>query len=548
MKSAKIVSVFLGCSLLGSLGVNAQVPAPVAPDGGAAAPSPGPAVANPDGGAVTLASDAGAPAPLATVETPKKPVAPPPSPTQVAALEAMQLESLAFERSAKEYRDAVTNIIRVHYDLKKKEVLSTLDERIVYEKAELRKARDTAILKLEQFIGKYSGPTAHPQATPDAMYRLAALYEERARGEDGSDDLTVALRPAIALYRRIINEFPAYREKAGVFYFLGHAYNDAGRAEESQQVWRGLVCANRYPFPVTEKSCSKPLVKVSKDADADLICPLPQDNTEEYWTAWRHRFTDPKMLKKGGPDTRYEDPYKDCQALAQPALLVGEEPKYVAEIWWQIGNWEFDNLDSRGGVVRDESAAVWDFNRAASAYQNSMASKKAPLYGVALYKYSWTLFKQQRYEAATREFVRLLEYTDEQQKLTGDPGADFRGEAYTYIAGSLTNLDFKGPEADEPYIPRPDIIDSEPRPEVAEQKLKIAVERVQDDSLIPQKKTWTIEIYKALAQEFRSLNQFNNAIDVYRAILKKWPLDPSAPEVQAAIAETYDQMNVTKRQ
>ncbi len=44
-----------------------------------------------------------------------------------------------------------------------------------------------------------------------------------------------------------------------------------------------------------------------------------------------------------------------------------------------------------------------------------------------------------------REFVHLLNYTDEQEKLTGDPGADFRQEAYTYIAGSLDNFDFVGP-------------------------------------------------------------------------------------------------------
>src|SRR5205807_5428805 len=90
------------------------------------------------------------------------------------------------------------------------------------------------------------------------------------------------------------------------------------------------------------------------------------------------------------------------------------------------------------------------------------------------------------------------------------------------------------------------IIDTEPKPEVAEQKLHIAIDRVRDPNLIPQDKPWTIEIYKGLASEFRSLNQFNNAIEVYQAILKKWPLDPTAPDVQNAVAETYDQLNATK--
>jgi tetratricopeptide (TPR) repeat protein/outer membrane protein assembly factor BamD (BamD/ComL family) len=541
--------------------VSAQPAAP-AKDGGAPAPSAkGAGTSSPAASAATSATaavgDAGvapassaAPAPLGgdgglppplQVPTLRKvaPPLPPPTKQQVDALNALKVEADAYEQGAKEYRDTVTTIIKLHYETKKRNILSGLDREIATEKEELRKARDTAILRLEEFIAKYSGARAHPEATPDAMYRLAALYEERARSEDAKDDLSIGLKPAIALYKRVIVEFPKYRELAGIYYFLGHAYNDSTRIDEAQQVWRSLVCHNKFAYPTPPDP---------KNPDADSIVKMPQDNTEEYWTAWRNRYPDPKHFRKGAADTKYIDPYpKDCEPIAQPALHPGEEPKYVAEVWWQIGNWEFDNLDMPGGVVKTEVAAVWDYNRAASAYSHSLEFKKPPLYGVALYKYSWTLFKQQRYEAATKEFVHLLVYTDEQQKLTGDPGADFRGEAYTYIAGSLTNIDFKGPDADEPFIQRPDIVDTEPRPEVAEAKLHIAIDRVKDPNLIPQDKPWTIEIYKALAQEYRSLNQFSNAVEVYEMILKKWPMDPSAPDVQNAIAETYDQKNLTQK-
>ena len=464
---------------------------------------------------------------------------PPPTPQQLSALSALETETDAYEKGAREYRDTVTTIVQLHYEAKKKEILSGLDREIATEKGELRKARETAIVRLEEFIQKYSGPNAQPEATPDAMYRLAALYEERARADDATDDITIGLKPAIALYKRVINEFPKYRELAGIYYFLGHAYNDSNRVEESEQVWRSLVCHNHFAYPTPPDP---------KNADADSIVQLPQDHDEAYWSAWRHNHPDARSLKRGGPDSTFQDPYpQDCTGVPQPALRQGEEPKYVAEIWWQIGNWEFDQQDVRGGYVAEDPAAVYDYNRAASAYLHSLNFKRPPLYGVALYKYAWALFKQQRYEAATKEFVHLLVYTDEQQKLTGDPGADFRSEAYTYIAGSLTNIDFKGPEPSEPYIARPDIVDTEPRADVAEQKLHVAIDRVKDPSLIPQDKPWTIEIYKSLAGEFRSLNQFNNAIEIYADILKKWPMDPAAPDVQNAIAETYDQMNVTKK-
>ncbi len=493
-----------------------------------------------DGGATATAEDAGQIAlpPVPTYRRPAPP-APPPSPQQIAALKALQQETDAYAEGAKEYRDTVTTIIKLHYEEKKKDILSGLDTEIATEKAELKKARDIAIQRLEEFIAKYSGPNAQPEATPDAMFRLASLYEERARGEDATDDLSVGLKPAISLYKRVINEFPKYKRLAAIYYYLGHAYNDSARIEEAQQVWRSLVCHNKFPYPTPPDP---------KNADVDSIIPMPQDNTKDYWMGWRQRYPDPMRLKKG-PDTVFNDPFpNDCQYIPQPDLQPGEDPKYVAEIWWQIGNWEFDQLDNRGGVVDDEPIAVWDLNRAASAYVHSLQYKKPPLYGVALYKYAWTLFKQQRYELATRAFVKLLLHTDELEKEGDTNVGDFRSEAYTYIAGSLTNVDFTGPGPDEPFIQRPDIVDTEPDPARAEKKLHVAIDRVRDPSLIPQDKPWTIEIYKSLAGEFRSLNQFNNAIEVYDLILKQWPMDPTAPDVQNEIALTYDQMLTTLKQ
>src|ERR1019366_388709 len=146
----------------------------------------------------------------------------------------------------------------------------------------------------------------------------------------------------------------------------------------------------------------------------------------------------------------------------------------------------------------------------------SMQYKKPPLFGVALYKYAWTLFKQQRYESAVHEFVHLLNYTDEQQKLTGDPGAAFRQEAFTDSAGSLVYFRCIGPGAEEPYIARPDVLDTAKSPAEGELKLRVAIDRVQSPQLVPQDRPRTIELYKALALEFRAINQYKNALAVYQ--------------------------------
>jgi tetratricopeptide (TPR) repeat protein len=506
---------------------------PAASGAGSAAPAastaPAVSVAPATSGAPTMGGAASVP-----TFRPHAPPLPPPTAEQAAAYEAMRQEAETFQRGAADYKDAITTIVSLHYEEKKKAILGGLDREIGIEKDELKKARETAIKRLEDFVARYSGANAQPEATPDAMYRLAALYEERARSDDDpNSDQAITLKPAIALYRRVIREFPTYNELAGIYYFLGHALNDSRRVDEAQQVWRSLVCHNHYAYPVAADP---------KDPDVDPIAPMPQDHDEAFWKTWRSKYATAASLKRGTrADTVFADPYPtDCTMVPQPNLLAGEDPKYVAEIWWRMGDWEFDQLDLKGGVLDYEPSAVWDYNRAASSYTHSMQFKKPPLFGVALYKYAWTLFKQQRYESAVREFVHLLTYTDEQEKLTGDPGADFRQEAFTYIAGSLDNYDFVGPGPEEPYIARPDILDTARSPSEAEAKLRIALERVQDPRLIPQDKPWTIEVYKALALEFRAINQYKNALATYQLMLDKWPMDPSSPDNQNAIAEVYD--------
>jgi hypothetical protein len=467
---------------------------------------------------------------------PHAPPLPPPTPEQLAGYDQLRQETEAYAAGARDYKDTITTIITLHYEEKKKSILGGLDNEIGIEKDELKKAREVAIQRLEAFIAKYSGPNAQKEATPDAMYRLAALYEERARGDDDpNSDMAVTLKPAIALYKRVIREYPDYRDIAGIYFFLGYALSDARRNDESQQVWRSLACHNHYAYPVGTDP---------KDPDIDKIVAMPQDRNETGWKEWRSKYTSPDSLKKGPKEeTVFDDPYPtDCQPVVQPAGLPGDDPKYLAEIWWRIGDWEFDQFDLPGGVVANDPAfAVWDFNRAASAYTHSMQFKKKPtIFGIALYKHAWVEFKEQRYEAAVKEFVQLLNFTDEQEKLTGDPGADFRNEAFTYIAGSLDQSDFAGPSPSDPYITRPDILDTAKSPAEAEKALGVAIGRVQDPKLIPQDKPWTIEIYKALGLEFRTINQYKNALAVYQMTLEKWPMDPSAPQTQNAVAEVYD--------
>jgi tetratricopeptide (TPR) repeat protein len=477
--------------------------------------------------AVVLASTTRAHAGPATIP---EPAAPSPSPEAAAAYPLLHHETEVYERAARDYQNALATIVTVHYEERKRALLGRLDRELGAEQTQLRRAREAAVRRLEDFVARHVGPNAHPQATPDAMYRLAALYEERARAADDSPaGLAAGLRPAIALYKRIIREFPAYSELASVYYFLGHALGDAGRVDEAQQVFRSLVCHDHYPYPVASSRA---------DPEVDVVAALPQDHDAAYWTAWRRKYDRPDALN-GAPkgEVTFEDPYPaDCRAVEPGAA------KYVAEVWWRIGDWEFDQSDIGGGVTELQPTAVWDYDRAASAYRHSLERTKPPIYGIALYKYAWTLFKQQRYEAAVHAFVELLRYADESERTTGERGADFRQEACTYIAGSLAQLDFRGPGPNDPYVVRPDPLEAARTPAEAEAKLRVALERVEDPALVPQNESWTIDVHHALALELQGLGYGRSALWIDQLVLDKWPLHPSAPDTQNAIAETYEEL------
>ena len=545
-----LLGAMAGTLVIPSVAATQPAAPPAAPPAGSAAPS---ASAPPSAGALPAASAAaatpttpGATAPDIRIKKGAPPAAPP-SAGQLKAYEVLKQEAKEYEKGAKEFRDTLTMIVRHHYEERRRRILNTLDREIGIEKKGLREARAEAIKRLEAFIALYSGENAHPSATPDGMFRLAALYEERAR-EAQEGDLSAGLEPAITLYRRIIDEYPQYEEMAAVHYFLGHAYTDSAKLDEGQQAWRALVCNNRYQVKPDKK-----------DAGKIELQPLEQDHDDKFWTDWMNKHPVPldggalgKAAKKPAPkpvakgkakgapvgtaeeELSFRDPYPlDCKALPQD-LRPGEDPRYMAEIWWQIGNNHFDQIDPRGGP--------YNLNRAVSAYQHSMQFKKPPVYGVSMYKQAWTYFKQQRYKTAVDEFVKLLHHADELEAKTGDPGADFRQEAFTYIAGSLTYVDFEGPPGDNPYIPRNDVLDTEPNPLIAEEKMAIGIQRVQDPALIPQDKKWSVEIYKALAQEYIEITQNRNAIATLEITLKKFPMDRDAPVMQNRVADLYDQL------
>lgn len=250
----------------------------------------------------------------------------PPSNAQEEALADLQKHADLYKKGAGGYAKAVGQIIRQRYEAKRKARLSSLQEAIDRDQAELKKARLDTMERLKAFLAKYPDV---PEHTPSAMFRLAALYEEQAIDTDLDpsdpkyvEKVRAAYEPAEKLYREVIVRFPNYTQRASVQFFLGALLSDTGRGPESQWVWRALVCSNHYQFP---------LPAPANDAEAkarekwkDGVPPMPQDHDVKYWDDWRtthYTPADPKKKakpaapKKGAKPapvvTDTEDSYKD---------------------------------------------------------------------------------------------------------------------------------------------------------------------------------------------------------------------------------------------
>ena len=330
-------------------------------------------------------------------------------------------------------------IVRHHYEERRKRVLSALDRELSVEKRGLDESRDEAIARLEEFVSRYSGQQRRPardagrHVPPGRAVRREGARQDRLR----SVDRARAGDRHVSPHHQGV---PAVRGDRGRSLLPRPRLH--GRRVASKRASRPGA---RWPAPrATRCRTTRRTPARSCCSRCRRITTISSGTTGTTRTRFRSIKPRPsaRAVKRGADklvDTEeltFADPYDGCKPLPQK-IEPGEDPRYLAEIWWQLGNFHFDQIDPRGGP--------YNLNRAVVAYQQSMQYTKPPIYGVALYKLAWTFFKQQRYHTAVDNFVKLLGYADEQEAKTGDPGADFRQEAFTYIAGSLTYVDFDGP-------------------------------------------------------------------------------------------------------
>lgn len=169
----------------------------------------------------------------------------------------------AYEEQTREFRREVQLLIEKKYDEKRRTLEASYEKAITDVEILERKERLDAIAMFEEFLKRYPND---PQYTPDVMFRLAELYYEKTK-----DDYAVAMRDfeaqlreaeaaglttqppeprqsfekSIALYERLLAQFPAYHLNDGSLYLLGFCLEKQGDLERSRDTFHRLIAS--YP-------------------------------------------------------------------------------------------------------------------------------------------------------------------------------------------------------------------------------------------------------------------------------------------------------------
>ena len=164
-----------------------------------------------------------------------------------------------YEAQSKEYRKEIQLLVEKKYK-DKRDVLGASYEKAISDlEVVQRQERLDAIAQFEEFLQRYPDEVRY---TPDVMYRLAELYYEKSEDDQlqqekqyeatlklVEDGKAAAAPPepqadfskSIALYHRLLNQFPDYRYNDGTYYLLGYTSEKQGNFDEMLQSYNTLI-------------------------------------------------------------------------------------------------------------------------------------------------------------------------------------------------------------------------------------------------------------------------------------------------------------------
>ena len=308
------------------------------------------------------------------------------STAELDALKDVEVEWGKYTGRADEHHRRLRDQLLRSFDEKTAELEARYASRIADATATKAERQRAIIEQLEKFIADHPD---HPQFTPDAMFRLADLYLDIADEEldlAGADAEPIAdYSKSLALWEKIITQFPDYRQMPSVLYLLAY-YGKTKDERRSMVLFLALTCSNHYKWN-----------------DPPLAVP-----TKEEALA---RIDRPELT----------DPYADCQPWP------GADPELVRHAWVR-------------GLADYHFTVPGELDEAISAYNKVVATgKDSPLYAEALYKLAWSYYKRDRLIESIQKFDESVKLYDSIVAKGDIPSLELRDESLQYIAIGFTD-------------------------------------------------------------------------------------------------------------
>lgn len=309
------------------------------------------------------------------------------------------------ERDFERYRDAADGHQRhiralLLRELRKRRTMleTRYAERIRQAKAEKERRHLDTIALLEKFIAEHPD---HAEFTPDAMFRLADLYLDEADAAfetmmasgDPDADPVADYSKSLALWRQIMERFPAYRQRPGTLYLLAH-YGKIEDERASLGLFLALTCANEHHY-------------------GD---PPPPHLTRTEVT---ERIATRTLL----------DPYAAC------IPMEGADEEMLHHAWVR-------------GIGDHHFSVPGELDEAVAAYGKVTAVPAASLYPESLYKQAWSFYRRDFLPESIERFDESVALYDLTVARGEQPKLALREEALQYIAVAFTDPWAGEPESD----------------------------------------------------------------------------------------------------
>ena len=183
------------------------------------------------------------------------------TPEEKAMLEEVSQAIAEYEGEAKEFRREIQLLVEKKYEDKRNTLANSYEKAIRDLEVLERRERLDAIAAFEEFLQRYPND---PRYTPDVMFRLAEFYYEKS-----SDEQALAMREyeetlkkldpeknptpppepkvdfshSIALYRRLLADFPSYKLNDASWYLLGYCQEKQEDFQKAMGAYQSLIAA-----------------------------------------------------------------------------------------------------------------------------------------------------------------------------------------------------------------------------------------------------------------------------------------------------------------